>query len=234
MTIKAVIFDLDGTLVKFNIDYKTVRAEAKQILVKEGFPASLFSLDESIFDMLQKAQVYMKNNGKKQTEITKVKVAIFKLAERHELEAARTTELLPGATETLKMLKKMRLKLGLFTINCSMATDYMLKQLQLARFFDAVTTRNCVEMTKPAPEHLATVLKSLNVKPKETFVVGDGVSDMQSAQELETVGIGILTGVATSEALTKAGATYLLTSLTDLPTLLDQLKLENRHSPITP
>jgi len=230
VTIKAVIFDLDGTLVKFNLDYKTVRAETKQILIKEGFPASIFSLDESIFDMLQKAQLYMKNNGKKETEITTIREAIFKLAERYELEAARNTELLPGASETLKMLKKMKLKLGLFTINCTTATDYMLKQLQLARFFKAVATRDCVEMVKPAPEHLTTVLKMLNVKPEETLVIGDGVSDMKSAQELKAMGIGIPTGVATSQALTKAGATCLITSLTDLPTLVNQLNKENTKS----
>lgn len=222
MTIKAVIFDLDGTLVKFNLDYKTVRAETKQILVKEGFPASIFSLDESIFDMLQKAQLYMKNNGRKETEIAKIRETIFKLAERHELEAARTTELLPGASETLEILKKMKLKLGLFTINCTAATDYILKQLQLAGFFKAIATRDCVEIVKPAPEHLATVLKRLNVKPEETLVVGDGMSDMKSAQELKAIGVGLPMGVATSEALTRAGATCLITSLTDLPTLVNQ------------
>jgi HAD superfamily hydrolase (TIGR01509 family) len=227
VTIKAVIFDLDGTLVKFNLDYKTVRAETKQILIKEGFPASIFSADESIFGMLQKAQVYMKNNGKKETEITKIREAIFKLAERHELEAARTTELLPGAGETLEMLKKLKLKLGLFTINSTAATDYILKQLQLARFFQAVATRNCVETVKPAPEHLTIVLKRLNVKPEEALVVGDGISDMKSAQELKAIGIGVPMGVATSEALMKAGATCLITSLTDLPTLVNQYNQEN-------
>ncbi|HVP41249.1 MAG TPA: HAD family hydrolase [Candidatus Krumholzibacteriaceae bacterium] len=231
MTIKAVVFDLDGTLVKFNLDYKTVRAETKQILVKEGFPASIFSLDESIFDMLQKAQLYMKNNGKKETEIAKVKEAIFKLAERHELEAARTTELLPGASETLKLLEKMKLKLGLFTINCTTATDYMLEQLQLARFFKAIATRDCVQTVKPAPEHLTIVLKKLNAKPEETLVVGDGISDMKSAQELKAKGIGIPTGVATREALTRAGATCLITSLTDLPTLVNQLNQETQVQP---
>jgi len=227
VTIKAVIFDLDGTLVKFNLDYKTVRAETKQILVKEGFPASIFSVDESIFGMLQKAQVYMKNNGKKEAEITKIRETIFKLAERHELEAARTTELLPGASETLKMLRKLKLKLGLFTINCTAATDYMLKQLQLARFFQAVATRDCVEIVKPAPEHLTIVLKRLNVKPEEALVVGDGISDMKSAQELKATGIGVPMGVATPEALMKAGATCLITSLTDLPTLVNQYNQEN-------
>lgn len=226
MTIRAVIFDLDGTLVKFNIDYKAVRAETKQILIKEGFPASIFTLDESIFDMLKKAQVFMKNNGKKETEISKIKEAIFKLAERYELEAARNTDLLPGVSETLKMLKKMKLKLGLFTINCSTATDYILQQLGLNRFFDAVVTRDCVEMVKPAPEHLTSALETLDVKPEETLVVGDGVSDMKSAQELKAIGIGVPIGVSTPQALTQAGAMCLITSLTDLPALIHQLSKE--------
>lgn len=223
VTIKAVIFDLDGTLVKFNLDYKTVRAETKQILIKEGFPASIFSLDESIFDMLKKAQVYMKNNGKKPTEIQKIKETIFKLAERHELEAARHTELLPGVNETLKLLKKMKLKLGVFTMNCTTATNYILQQLSLKRFFNAVVTRDCVEMVKPAPQHLAQVLQALDVKPEEALVVGDGVSDMKSAEELKAIGVGLPLGVSTPQALTHAGATCLITSLTDLPTLIGQL-----------
>ena len=223
VTIKAVIFDLDGTLVKFNLDYKTVRAETRQILINEGFPASIFTLDESIFDMLKKAQVFMKNNGKKQAEITRIKETIFKLAERHELEAARSTELLPGVSETLKMLKKMELKLGIFTINCSTATNYILQQLGLKRFFDAVVTRDCVEMVKPAPEHLASALETLDAKPEETLVVGDGVSDMKSAQELKAIGIGVPIGASTPQALTQAGATCLITSLTDLPALIHQL-----------
>ena len=227
MTIKAVIFDLDGTLVKFNIDYKTVRAETKQILIKEGFPPSIFSLEESIFEMLQKAELYMKNNGKRPSEMVKIREAIFKLAERYELEAARTTELLPGASETLKLLKKAKLKLGLFTINCTTATDYTLKHLQLERFFKAVATRDCVQTVKPAPEHITAALKKLGTKPQETIIVGDGISDMKSAQEIKATGVGVTTGVATPDALTRAGATYLITSLTDLPTLIGQLNQEN-------
>jgi len=37
--IRAVVFDLDGTIVKFNIDYKAVRAEVRSFLIKEGMPA---------------------------------------------------------------------------------------------------------------------------------------------------------------------------------------------------
>jgi HAD superfamily hydrolase (TIGR01509 family) len=223
VAIKAVIFDLDGTLVKFNLDYKTVRAETKQILIKEGLPASIFSLDESIFEMIKKAQVFMRNNGKEEKEMSKIKEAILKLAERHEVEAARNTELVPGVSETLKMLRKMKLKLGLFTINCYTATNYILQQLGLKQFFDAVVTRDCVEMVKPAPEHLQSALEALDVSPEETMVVGDSVSDVKSAQEVKAISIGVPVGVSTPEELARAGATCLITSLTDLPTLINEL-----------
>ena len=48
MRVKAVIFDLDGTLASFNLDYKTVRAEVRGCLLNMGVPASVLSVNESI------------------------------------------------------------------------------------------------------------------------------------------------------------------------------------------
>ena len=109
--IKAVIFDLDGTLTEFNLEYKTVRAEVMQLLIRHGLPASLFSLNESIFEMLTKTQVYLRNMGRKEHEFTDLKKNALSIACKHELQAARDTSLLPGSFETLKRLKKMNLKL---------------------------------------------------------------------------------------------------------------------------
>ena len=57
--IKAVVFDLDGTLVKFNLDFKGCRSEIIKYLTEQGSPRSLFSVDESGFDMLMKAKKYL-------------------------------------------------------------------------------------------------------------------------------------------------------------------------------
>lgn len=62
--IKAVVFDLDGTLVNFNLDYKSLRAEARDFLIRQGVPASVLSINESIFTMLKKTEIFMKNNCK--------------------------------------------------------------------------------------------------------------------------------------------------------------------------
>ncbi|MGQ9566218.1 MAG: HAD family hydrolase [Candidatus Bathyarchaeales archaeon] len=223
MVIKAVVFDLDGTLVKFNLDFKALRAETINYLTRAGFPASVFSLNETIFETLKKAEIYVNNSGKTKLDIKKIKQEVFKLAERYEIQAAKHTDTLPGVNSALKLLKKMQLKLGLFTINSSLAAGYLLEKLKLKQFFDAIVTRDSVEMVKPNPQHLTVVLRELGVKPKEAIIVGDSVLDMKSATELKTIGVGIPTGISTQQALIQAGATYIITSLTDLPTLVHQL-----------
>ena len=130
MPVKAVIFDLDGTLIEFRFDYRVVRAEVKQFLVSSGFPPSLFSVNESVFDMLKKVEVFMRNNGKNRDEIEDVREKALSIVEKFELEAVRQTSLIPGAQETLEELKRMNLKLGLFTLNSSNATMQVLKRFR--------------------------------------------------------------------------------------------------------
>ncbi len=221
--IRAVILDLDGTIAYFNLDYKSVRAEVIQLLTKQGFPASIFSMNESIFSMLKKAEIYLKNNGRKEKDFARVKETVLSVANRHELEAAHTTNLMPGIPETLKTLKKMNLKTAIFTVNGEKSTSYILNCFRLKRFFDATITRESVSAVKPDPAHLEAALKALNVEPEEAIVVGDSKWDMSCARELNVIAVGVATGISSPKELMRAGATYLISSLTDVPTLIQQL-----------
>ncbi|MFB0501215.1 MAG: HAD family hydrolase [Candidatus Bathyarchaeia archaeon] len=221
--IKAVILDLDGTIAYFNLDYKSVRAEVIQLLTKQGFPASIFSMNESIFSMLKKAEIYMKNNGREELDVARVKEAVLSVANRHELQAAHTTSLMPGISETLKALKKMNLKTAIFTVNGEKSTSYILNCFRLKHFFDATITRESVSAVKPDPAHLEAALRALNVEPEEAVVVGDSKWDMSCAKKLNVVAVGVATGISSPKELMRAGATYLISSLTDIPTLIRQL-----------
>jgi len=223
MTIKAVIFDLDGTLTSFNIDYRSVRADVRSFLIRAGLPASILSLNESIFEMLKKTEIFMKNNGQPERAFMEIRRKTLEIAEKYELEAAKTTGLLPGVLETLKALKKMNLKLGLCTINSEKSTNYILKKFGIADFFDAITPRDHVKYVKPNTEHLEATLKALNVKPEEAVVVGDGSSDMRCARELKAVAVALPTGVSEAKELIASGANYLITSITDVPTLIEYI-----------
>lgn len=222
MVVKAVVFDMDGTIAGFNLDYMTVRSDVRGFLLKKGLPASVLLSNESIFEMLKKVEIFLKNNGKSEKAVRKVREEALDIAEKYELEAAKTTGLLPGVVETLKVLKKMGLKLGLCTINSEKSTNYILKRFDITKFFDVIVPRNKVKYVKPNTEHLEVTLEALKVGPDETMLVGDGTRDMQCARELNVLAVGLSTGVSSQDDLMASGANYLITSITDLPTLIEE------------
>lgn len=224
--IRAVVFDLDGTIASFNLDYKNVRVEVRSLLIKMGVPASILTVDESIFEMLKKADAFLRNMGKNEKTLRKIREKALEVAQRHEMEAARTTSLLPGVAETLKSLRQMNLKIGLCTINSDASTSCILKRFRLDGFFDAVTSRDQVKNVKPHSEHLEATLKALAVNADESLVVGDGTVDMKCAHELGAVAVGVPTGVASKEELINSGANYLITSIMDLSRLVKQINNE--------
>jgi phosphoglycolate phosphatase len=225
MTTRAVIFDLDGTIVVFNLDYMTLRSEVRSFLIRTGVPASVLFVNESIFDMLNKTEIFLKNIGKSTRTIEKVRNEALAIAERHELESAKTTSLLPSVVKTLKILKEMSLKIGLCTVNSEKSTSYILKRFGIADFFDVVIPRNKVKHVKPSGEHLEAVLKALKLSPKEALLVGDATRDMECARELKVMAVGLSTGVSTQKELMNAGANYLVTSIADLPSLIETARL---------
>ena len=227
LAIKAVIFDLDGTVVDFNIDFKAARAEVMCLLLKQDLPSSLLSVNESVFDMLKKAKKRMKENGKAEQEFVKLKEKVIAVVERHEAKAARETNLIPGILETFKAFKRMKLKVALFTVNSEKSTSHILRRFRLRQFFDAIIARESVLAVKPDPAHLEAVLKALKVRPEEAIVVGDSVRDMKCARQLEVLAVGVSTGFSSIEELTRAGADYLASSSKDVPALVEQL---NRKS----
>jgi len=231
MTIKAVIFDLDGTIAAFNLDYRALRAEVRGYLIKRGVPASVLSVKESIFEMLKKAELRMKNADKPAALRKEIRKEAMLIAEKYETEAAERTSLLPGAVETLKALKKMGLKIGLWTINSEKSTRHILGRFKLTEYFDAIVPRDHVSQVKPNPEHCEVTLNALSVSAAETVVVGDSISDMQGAKDLKAVAVGLPTGVSTQEQLTGHGANYIITSIVDLPVLVDRInKAENAQA----
>jgi HAD superfamily hydrolase (TIGR01549 family) len=223
MAIKAVIFDLDGTIAAFNLDYKTVRAEVRGYLLNMGTPASLITVNENIFDMLKKTELFMSNAGKPTEAFMEIRKEALRIAEKYEQEAAMHTSLLPGAVDTLKDLRKMGLKIALCTINSANSAEQILKRFKLTQYFDATIPRNQVTNYKPNPEHCNIALKALGVTSAETVVVGDSITDMQAAAEIKATAIGIPTGVSTQEQLTSQGANYIITSITDLPILIERI-----------
>jgi HAD superfamily hydrolase (TIGR01549 family) len=223
MPIEAVIFDLDGTLSAFNLDYKALRGEVRSYLLTNHVPASLLKVNESVFEMLKKTEIYVKKGAKTPALFEGLRSNALAIAEKYEMEAAATTSLMPGAAETLKTLKRMNLKIGLCTSNSEKAASYILNRFKIAEFFGVLVARDKVKDVKPHTEQFEVALKTLKAKKEATVIVGDSTVDMQSAKELKAIAIGYPSGFSTTEQLMANGANYIITALTDLPVLLKKL-----------
>ena len=223
MPLEAVIFDLDGTLANFNLDYKTLRSEVRSYLIRIGIPTSLVDVNESIFEMLKKAEIFLKNSGKPVGTFADVRSQVLTIAEKYEMEAASTTNLQVGAIETLKALKQMNLKVGLCTTSSEKAVNYILKRFKIQDFFHVVVPRDKVKYVKPSTEQFQVALKALDANPQTAVIVGDSVVDMQSAKEVKAIAVGLPTGMSTLEQLKNNGANYIITSLNDLSVLIKEI-----------
>jgi phosphoglycolate phosphatase-like HAD superfamily hydrolase len=83
--------------------------------------------------------------------------------------------------------------------------------------------RDKVNFVKPNPGHLEMALKVLGVAPEETVVVGDSNVDMESAKELKAIAVGLPAVESKIAQLMSHGANYIITSITDLPVLVDKI-----------
>jgi phosphoglycolate phosphatase len=228
--IKAVIFDLDGTLITFTLDVKACRTKVIHYLTEQGFPSSLFSMKETAFDMLVKTKKYMATHGIEEQKFAEFKKTVYSIVESFELEATRKTEMFPGVPETLKALKRMNLKIGLCTISGEKATKTVLNRFGLEEFFDAVIVREDVSKIKPNPVHMEAVLDALKVGAQEAVLVGDSIKDIVCANSLNVLAVGVTTGLSSIDDLALAGAHYIASSANDILNLIMQLNKQNHKS----
>jgi phosphoglycolate phosphatase len=223
LVIRAVIFDLDGTLTAFNLNIKACRTEVIRQLTERNLPRSLFSLKETAFDMLVKTKEYLTTEKVEKQDYGELRKLVFDVVKKFELEAAKKTMLFAGVSETLQTLKDLKVKIALCTISGEEATKYLLNRFNLRRFFDAVITREDVEMVKPHPVHLKAALDALEVGANEALLVGDSVKDMECARQLDVLAVGVATGISSVRQLSGSGANYLASSANDIPFLVKQL-----------
>ena len=76
---------------------------------------------------------------------------------------------------------------------------------------------------KPAAAPILKILTELGVPPEAAILVGDGVVDISAARAAGVRSVAVTTGPFPIERILNAQPDYLLTSVNDLPTLVEEL-----------
>lgn len=143
----------------------------------------------------------------------------------HHLENLHLLQSYEGVHELLGGLRHDGYKLGLFTGGDKLTYD-RLEQFELTDYFDSIFDVTRYTRHKPDPEGLQLCMGELGVTAAETVYVGDGVGDMIAGQAAAVRAVvGITHGFGSAQELGRAGATHLVDSLSELPDILQELRI---------
>lgn len=175
MSLKLVIFDLDGTVVENNYDWPAIR---QQLGVRSG---SILTYLDSL----------------PETE-REEKYALLRKFEREQTEGSVLKQ---GVREFLEWLAAAGVKRALVTNNSLENTSLLLQKFQLE--FDLVLTRES-GLHKPAGTPFLRVMEHFGVRAGDTAVVGDTNYDLLAAREAGISLVFILKSSMTPAGLEEA------------------------------
>ena len=211
--IKAVIFDLDGTILDsldafwraFNAGVATfkLRPVAKERLL------ALMNRGAGLAEILGEFYPALKAEPASLIEAIKVDIRKEYLA-RSEDEV----ELTSGAQEMLSHLRLRGLKIGVVTSR-TMPPERQwceLTKLQVAHFIDVMVT-GAKARRKPAPDTIIECLKRLELLPGECILVGDSQVDIIAGRAAGVRTVAVATGVTHLEALAAESPDFIFDNL---------------------
>jgi len=200
MTVRAVLFDLDGTLVDSLEDltdavnhirdafsHPPVAADAVRLKVGKGARHLVQQVlpDASDSDIERAIDLFLEFNR------------------RHIADKSR---LYPGILEALHGLAARNVRMAVISNKNEALSALLLQTLGIRDLFENITGGDTYRERKPSPLPLLNVADRLGIAPNECIMVGDSVNDMQAGQQANIAFIGCTWGYGSREELSGADA----------------------------
>lgn len=220
--IKAVIFDLDGTLI--NSVYDLADA-VNYALGKHSYPLRkteefYYFVGDGALKMIERA--LPKENASTQLAL-KLREDFIEYYKDHSRDK---TVLYDGIRQTLDDLKSMGIKLAVVTNKPDSQTQIIINHF-LKDYFAQVHGNTDNIKTKPDPELTLSVMSKMNVKPDECIFIGDSGVDMQTGINSGALPVGVLWGFRTKEELEENGAKYIISKPDELLKIIGDINERN-------
>jgi beta-phosphoglucomutase len=186
---QAAIFDLDGVIVD---TAKYHYLAWKRLANENGFD---FTKEDNErlkgVSRMRSLEILLEIGGKSPTEAEKEAMAARKNAWYVEyLLKMDTSELLPGAVDYLRFLRKQGVKTALGS--ASKNAHLILDRLNITPLFDAIIDGNEVQRAKPDPEVFLRAAEELDISPENCVVFEDAEAGIEAARRggMGCVGVG--------------------------------------------
>jgi len=208
--LRAVVFDLDGTLID---SYDAITASVNHVRGLRGLPP------------LRRAEV-CGHVGRGAEHLLRATVPggilaedVLRYKQHHPSVMRSLTHLLPGVQSTLTALKDVGFDLAVCSNKPVAFSRDLLASLGIGSLFSAVVGPEDAPRPKPAPDMLLKAMELLARRPDETLYVGDMVVDIDTARGAGVTVWVVPTGSDARSTLQQASPDRLLNAFAELAAL---------------
>ena len=208
---KAILFDLDGTLLDtHDMILTSFRHACATVLLPEEAPP-----DDKLMDMIgiplktqmeiiapEKSEALFDAYVEKNSQIQETMLGGFE-----------------GTEQVLNLLLAKGLRLGVVTSKRHGPAIHGLKQMGLDGYFEFVLGADNTKEHKPKPGPLLDGAKLMGLSPFDCAYIGDSPYDMQAAVSANMYAVGALWGMFEKQALVDTGADVIISDIRELPGL---------------
>ncbi len=208
---KAVIFDLDGVIC-FTDEYHYLAWKALADSLNIPFDREVNNRLRGVSRM-DSLEIILENYPDKLSNAEKSELA----EQKNELYKKYLEKMSPAdlSAETKKALDKLRgMGLKLAIGSSSKNAPFILQQIGLGDYFDAVSDGNHIKRSKPDPEVFLKAAEMLCIDPRECLVVEDALSGAKAAEA------GGMDCVCVGDAARSGAGTYQMNSVAELPEII--------------
>ncbi len=217
MTIKALLFDFDGTL----LDTNELIIQTFMYILDEKFPGQFTKADCIPLIGPSLRQTFEKLTPNEVDEMI-VKYRAWNEAHHDELITHYD-----GVVEALHELHAMGLRL---VIVSSKGHDNIVRGLQflgVAELFEYVVGADDVEHVKPHPEPIEKALQYLQLTKDEVIMIGDNSHDIEGGQNAGVKTAGVAWAIRGEAYLRSFNPDYMLSTMYDLIAIVRNLNEKN-------
>lgn len=216
--IKAVLFDLDGTLVNSLYD---LADSTNYTLTQMGFPTHeteryKYFVGDGIPKLIERTLPVSERNEKTKAEALKIFMDYYR---QHYVDK---TVPYKGIKELLSNLKAEGLKLAVVS-NKAQEMALTVTSKLLGDEFSIVCGKQEGYPAKPDPTLTLKVIADLNVEPQSCVFIGDSGMDMLVAKNAGCTAVGVLWGFREETELLSNGANYTVKNPLEILTVVKEL-----------
>ena len=216
---KAVIFDLDGTILDTLEDIQTA---VNYVLNENGFPVhELDFVRRAVGNGIRKLIGRSLPPGRREDEAL-ISRCTTQMKEYYLTHWSEKTQPYPGMHELLCFLKEARISTAVLTNKPDEIAKRMVPYWYGDIPFACVLGDRDGVPRKPDPTVALAIARQLDAEPERVLLVGDSSPDIMTAKNAGMVSAGVLWGFRSERELREAGADFIVHTPQDLIRLIQE------------